>query len=220
MKKIVFFLFSTFLFQLFYSCGDCKHVVNVRGDYKLNKTIQQMFDYYKGKKRMVVKNANGDSIVFKLSYDTYLAKDTLGIINEDRVCAVDIVKAERSRLVLKRENATPENYFIFHFDQKYKYDYLFEKSTMIHSLISQEALLEDTTNILNYPRVGILSVTDVQAQSKLDYDTLIVGKKKIGYIYEEDISEDYSVFSEKEPIAAIRIPQDEKSGWWYVVRVQ
>jgi hypothetical protein len=212
MKNIVIYLilFSFYLFLP--SCDDgCSDAAIDYGTPDFYEVNQKMFDMYKGKKILVLKNENDDTLNLNIKYSTTIKNDTVAnTFKKGKLCTSEVYHIKIIQLDLVSKDNTYNFYGYVKSDFEYghrvlnkKYDVLtagWEKGTDI-----------DTFNLdieINDPYIN-----------KIPHKTVVIHGKNVVVIDKNRKTPEQAFIHEDKGIIAMTVP-GKGTGLWVVDKIE
>ena len=208
------FLCFTFLQIACNHRDNCLDSAKDYGTTNLYDTTLKIFDYYKDKKQLILKNENGDTLVFQIRYKTIIFNDTVAnTLNGNKICTAEVAHYGYKNLELLRKDS---NVYIFYLKPVTDFDYVLKKVNKKHDNISagwEKGTPEELYNLHTF----MYNPTT----SKIPHKTVIIHGKNVEVIdpVEKKTTPEQVFIHEDKGIVAMIIP-NHGTDYWVVDKIE
>ena len=214
MKNIIYFII--FLFSLvFINCNHGDNCLDAAKDYGTIETYdltKKIFDSYKGKKVLVLKNEKGDTLNLGIKYSVIVKNDTIGnTLKNGKICTAEVTHWKTIELDLFYKDSI---YYLSYLRPITDFDYSTKKYTKKYDEISG--------GWINKQKEGqslfIHNIYD-PLFNKISHKTVVIHGKNTEVIDAAEISPEQVFIHEDKGIVAMIIP-NHGTGYWVVDKIE
>ncbi len=197
------------------SCNHGDNCLDSAKDYgvtTLYDTIVKMANIYKGKKQIILKNDNGDTLNLRIKYSTFIANDTVASTLRDNgsICTAEVRHINFIALELFRKDSS---FYVFYLYPKSDFDYVLKRVSKKQDEVSRGWLQGDHIG------VNILDIyINDPSVSKIPYKNMVINGKNTQVIDSGVKTLEPTLIDDKGIVAMI-IP-NHGSGYWVVDKIE
>ena len=214
MKNIIYFII--FLFSLgFINCNHVDNCLDAAKDYGVTDVYpvtKKIFDVYKDKKYLVLKNENGDTLNLTIKFSTKVRNDTVAnTFKANKICTAEVFHVNILEIGLFYKGF---DYYHIHFIPDASFDYPAKKITKNRDGVSLGWLdgKEDGPIIFD-------TYIKNPATNKIPHKTVTIHGKNVEVIDAAEISPEQVFIHEDKGIVAMIIP-NHGTGYWVVDKIE
>ena len=214
MKNIIYStLFLCFAF-LHISCNHVDNCLDAAKDYGVTDVYpvtKKIFDVYKDKKYLVLKNENGDTLNFKIKYSVVIKNDTIAnTFKNNKICTAEVYHFS----VIKLSFVNKTNYYLIDLVPQVQFDYTLKRADKKNDEISGGWIIGT-----DYSPVLFDAYIDNPTTIKIPYKTVIIHGKNVEVIDTQGKTPEQLFIHEDKGIVAMIIP-NHGSGYWVVDKIE
>ena len=212
-KKNVFYMAIFSFCCIFLSCDDgCSDTAIDYGTTNLFDSTKKMFDFYKDKKHLVLKNEKGDTLNFKIKYSNVTENETVAnTFKSGKICTEEVYHFNSIRLILTYKDS---NYYVFYLSPITNFDYSLKKVIRKEDSAFGGWLNGNNTGI----RILEAYFSDPKTNT-IPHKTVTIHSKNIEVIDTKEKIPEQVFIHEDKGIVAMIIP-NHGSGYWVVDKIE
>lgn len=212
-KKSIFYTVIIFFCCIFSSCDDgCSDAAIDYGTIETYDLTKKVFDVYKGKKLLILKNEKGDTLSLGIKYSIILKDETVAnTFKNGKLCTAEVTHWKTIELDLLYRDSI---YYLSYLKPVTNFDYATKKYTKKHDEISG--------GWINKQKEGqslfIHNIYD-PLFNKISHKTIVIHGKNTEVIDAAEISPEQVFIHEDKGIVAMIIP-NHGTGYWVVDKIE
>ena len=213
MKNVTYF--TIFLFSLaFMSCNHGDNCLDAAKDYGITDVYpvtKKIFDVYKDKNYLILKNDNGDTLNFKIKYSVVIKNDTIAnTLKNNKICTAEVYHFS----VIKLSFVNKTNYYLIDLVPQVQFDYVLKRADKKNDEISGGWIIGT-----NYSPVLFDAYIDNPIITKIPHKIVTIHGKNIEVIDTKEKIPEQVFIHEDKGIVAMIIP-NHGSGYWVVDKIE